>query len=200
MAAQLSQRERELMASNDRLTVMASIDMLSGLANRRGFQSRLDFEWMRAQQYDSELSLLMIDVDNFKLYNDTYGHVSGDSVLKQVASTIERCLGQSGDLAARFGGEEFAVVMPATSPGAARLLGEKIRLAIESLRLEHAHSSTGRYVTISIGGASIVPAPGVPTTSLIEAADRALYRAKHDGKNRVEIDAPPARPPGGGFA
>ncbi|MDR5667669.1 diguanylate cyclase, partial [Burkholderia cenocepacia] len=112
-------------------------------------------------------------VDNFKLYNDTYGHVSGDSVLKQIASTIERCLGQSGDLAARFGGEEFAVVMPATSPGAARLLGEKIRLAVEALRLRHAHSSTGNHtVTISIGGASIVPAPGLPTTLLMPAGTR----------------------------
>ncbi|ONR31484.1 diguanylate cyclase response regulator, partial [Burkholderia cenocepacia] len=122
------------------------------------------------------------------------------SVLKQIASTIERCLGQSGDLAARFGGEEFAVVMPATSPGAARLLGEKIRLAVEALRLRHAHSSTGNHtVTISIGGASIVPAPGLPTTLLIEAADRALYRAKHEGKNRVEIDRSSTPPGSGGF-
>ncbi|EGD04746.1 response regulator receiver modulated diguanylate cyclase, partial [Burkholderia sp. TJI49] len=100
-----------------------------------------------------------------------------------------------------FGGEEFAVVMPGTSPGAARLLGEKIRLAVEALRLQHAQSSTGGYVTISIGGASIVPAADLPTTSLIEAADRALYRAKRDGKNRVEIDAPPvssASPEAGG--
>ncbi|TDA49041.1 GGDEF domain-containing protein, partial [Burkholderia pyrrocinia] len=155
--------------------------------------------WRRGTRERSELSLLMIDVDNFKLYNDTYGHVSGDSVLKQIASTIERCLGQSGDLAARFGGEEFAVVMPATSPGAARLLGEKIRLAVEALRLRHAHSSTGDTVTISIGGASIVPAPGLPTTVLIEAADRALYRAKHEGKNRVEIDTSAPPPGAGGF-
>ncbi|MGY3287379.1 HAMP domain-containing protein [Bradyrhizobium sp. LM3.6] len=90
MAAQLSQRERELMASNDRLTVMASIDMLSGLANRRGFQSRLDFEWMRAQQYGSELALLMIDVDHFKLFNDTYGHLEGDSCLTRLGRVAVR--------------------------------------------------------------------------------------------------------------
>ena len=88
MAAQLSQRERELIASNDRLTVMASIDMLSGLANRRGFQSRLDFEWMRAQQYGSELALLMIDVDHFKLFNDTYGHLEGDSCLTRLGESL----------------------------------------------------------------------------------------------------------------
>ncbi|RQZ18649.1 diguanylate cyclase [Burkholderia sp. Bp9031] len=202
----LRQSQQQLLEANLELRRLTHSDGLTGLSNRRYLDEYLAAEWRRATRERSELSLLMIDVDNFKLYNDTYGHVSGDSVLKQVAATIERCLGQSGDLAARFGGEEFAVVMPTTSPGAARLLGEKIRLAIETLRLEHMHSSTGRYVTISIGGASIVPAHGLPTTSLIEAADRALYRAKHDGKNRVEIDAPPAPtvppapPAGGGFA
>ncbi|AOI59734.1 diguanylate cyclase [Burkholderia diffusa] len=199
----LRQSQQQLLEANLELRRLTHSDGLTGLSNRRYLDEYLAAEWRRGTRERSELSLLMIDVDNFKLYNDTYGHVSGDSVLKQVAATIERSLGQAGDLAARFGGEEFAVVMPATSPGAARLLGEKIRLAVESLRLEHAHSSTGRYVTISIGGASIVPAAGVPTTSLIEAADRALYRAKHDGKNRVEIDAPPAPaapPVGGGFA
>lgn len=204
----LRQSQQQLLEANLELRRLTHSDGLTGLSNRRYLDEYLAAEWRRGTRERSELSLLMIDVDNFKRYNDTYGHVSGDGVLKQIAATIERCLGQSGDLAARFGGEEFAVVMPCTSPGAARLLGEKIRLAVEALRLEHAQSSTGRYVTISIGGASIVPAPGVPTTSLIEAADRALYRAKHDGKNRVEIDAPPApssptvppaSPVGGGF-
>src|SRR6202000_3336735 len=88
MAAQLAQRERELVATNDRLTVIASIDMLSGLANRRGFQSRLDFEWMKAQQYDTELSLMMIDVDHFKLFNDTYGHPEGDACLTRLGETL----------------------------------------------------------------------------------------------------------------
>ncbi|TJX00574.1 GGDEF domain-containing protein, partial [Neisseria gonorrhoeae] len=88
MAAKLGQRERELIAANDRLTVMASIDMLSGLANRRGFQSRLDFEWMRAQQYECELSLMMIDVDHFKLYNDTYGHPEGDACLTRIGEVL----------------------------------------------------------------------------------------------------------------
>ena len=88
MAAQLGQRERELVATNDRLTVIASIDMLSGLANRRGFQSRLDFEWMKAQQHHSEMSLLMIDVDHFKLFNDTYGHPEGDACLSSLGETL----------------------------------------------------------------------------------------------------------------
>ncbi|AOJ15555.1 diguanylate cyclase domain-containing protein [Burkholderia vietnamiensis] len=191
----LRQSQQQLLEANLELRRLTHSDGLTGLSNRRYLDEYLAAEWRRGARERSELSLLMIDVDNFKLYNDTYGHVSGDGVLRQVAATIERCLAQSGDFAARFGGEEFAVVMPATTPGAARLLGEKIRLAVEALRLEHTHSSTGRYVTISIGGASIVPAPGVPATLLIEAADRALYRAKHGGKNRVDVDAQPTPAP-----
>lgn len=191
----LRQSQQQLLEANLELRRLTHSDGLTGLSNRRYLDEYLAAEWRRGARERSELSLLMIDVDNFKLYNDTYGHVSGDGVLRQVAATIERCLAQSGDFAARFGGEEFAVVMPATTPGAARLLGEKICLAVEALRLEHTHSSTGRYVTISIGGASIVPAPGVPATFLIEAADRALYRAKHGGKNRVDVDAQPTPAP-----
>ena len=114
MAAQLSQRERELVATNDRLTVMASIDMLSGLANRRGFQSRLDFEWMKAQQYDSELSLLMIDVDHFKLYNDTYGHPEGDACLTRLGETLSGIAADTMGFAGRYGGEEFCLLLPNT--------------------------------------------------------------------------------------
>src|SRR5260370_13717526 len=114
MAAQLGQRERELVATNDRLTVIASIDMLSGLANRRGFQSRLDFEWMKAQQYDSELSLLMIDVDHFKLYNDSYGHPEGDVCLSRLGETLSIIAAETMGFAGRYGGEEVFLPMPTT--------------------------------------------------------------------------------------
>src|SRR6185437_9490106 len=114
MAAQLGERERELIATNDRLTVMASIDMLSGLANRRGFQSRLDFEWMKAQQCDSELSLLMIDVDHFKLYNDSYGHPEGDSCLSRLGETLSGIAAETMGFAGRYGGEEFCLLLPNT--------------------------------------------------------------------------------------
>ena len=120
MAAQLSQRERELVATNDRLTVMASIDMLSGLANRRGFQSRLDFEWMKAQQYHSELSLLMIDVDHFKLYNDTYGHPEGDACLTRLGEALAGIAADTMGFAGRYGGEEFCLLLPNTSAAARR--------------------------------------------------------------------------------
>ncbi|MDP3074480.1 diguanylate cyclase domain-containing protein, partial [Bradyrhizobium sp.] len=110
MAEQLGKRERELLANNDRLTVMASIDMLTGLANRRGFQSRLDFEWMKAQQYDSELSLLMIDVDHFKLFNDTYGHPEGDACLTRLGATLAAVAAETMGFAGRYGGEEFCLL------------------------------------------------------------------------------------------
>ncbi|RYP43858.1 hypothetical protein DL770_011535 [Monosporascus sp. CRB-9-2] len=129
----------------------------------------------------------MIDVDNFKLYNDTYGHVAGDEALKRIGSTVEACLGRPGDLAARFGGEEFAVVLPGNSAEGLKQLAEKIRSAIEALQVPHMHSSTGGYVTVSIGGAVVTPMHDVPTTTLIEAADLALYQAKHEGKNRAVI-------------
>ena len=114
MAAQLSQRERELVATNDRLTVMASIDMLSGLANRRGFQSRLDFEWMKAQQYGSELSLLMIDVDHFKLYNDTYGHPEGDACLTRLGETLSGIAADTLGLCRPLWRPEFCLLLPNT--------------------------------------------------------------------------------------
>ena len=118
MAAKLGERERELIATNDRLTVMASIDMLSGLANRRSFQSRLDFEWMKAQQCDTELSLLMIDVDHFKFYNDTYGHPEGDACLARLGETLAGIAADTMGFASRYGGEEFCLLLPNTDGGA----------------------------------------------------------------------------------
>src|SRR5204862_2114593 len=132
MAAQLSQREREMVATNDRLTVMASIDMLSGLANRRGFQSRLDFEWLKAQQYPCELSLLMIDVDHFKLYNDTYGHPEGDACLTRIGEALAAIAGDTMGFAGRYGGEEFCLLLPHSGPVRALEVGEALRAAIKS--------------------------------------------------------------------
>jgi two-component system chemotaxis family response regulator WspR len=185
----LRQSQQQLLEANLELRRLTHSDGLTGLSNRRYLDEYLSAEWRRGARDQSELSMLMIDVDNFKLYNDTYGHVAGDKVLKQIASTVEGCLGRSGDLAARFGGEEFAVVLPGTSIAGVRLLAEKIRREVEALRLPHSNSSAGRYVTISIGGAATVPAHEFAMTSLIETADLALYRAKRDGKNRVFVNA-----------
>jgi diguanylate cyclase (GGDEF)-like protein len=184
MAAQLGHRQRELVASNDRLTVMASIDMLSGLANRRGFQSRLDFEWKKAKQYDGDLSLLMIDVDHFKLYNDTYGHPEGDTCLTQLGQTLSRIAAETMGFAARYGGEEFCLLLPNTDVARARIIGEAVRSAVEDLALPH-RASSYQHITVSVGVASARPNDSQHPGDLVEAADAALYAAKHRGRNNV---------------
>ena len=184
MAAQLSEREREFVATNDRLTVMASIDMLSGLANRRGFQSRLDFEWMKAQQYNSELSLLMIDVDHFKLYNDTYGHPEGDACLTRLGETLAGIAADTMGFAGRYGGEEFCLLLPNTDSLKALAIGETVRAAVQSLGMPHITSSH-QTVTVSVGVAATLPNDTLRPGDLIEAADAALYAAKHRGRNTV---------------
>ncbi|PQV43555.1 diguanylate cyclase [Paraburkholderia sp. BL21I4N1] len=182
----LRQSQQQLLATNLELQRLTHSDGLTGLSNRRYLDQYLAAEWRRATRDRTGLGFLMIDVDNFKAYNDTYGHVAGDEVLKRVAQTVEACLGRSPDLAARFGGEEFAVVLPGTSSGGLRLLAEKIRIAIEGLAIPHAGSASG-VVTISIGAAMLVPSVAEPVTKLIEAADVGLYRAKRDGKNQVAV-------------
>jgi diguanylate cyclase (GGDEF)-like protein len=184
MAAQLAQRERELVATNDRLTVIASIDMLSGLANRRGFQSRLDFEWMKAQQYDCDVSLLMIDVDHFKLYNDTYGHPEGDVCLTRLGETLSGIAAGTGGFAGRYGGEEFCLLLPNVNVERAQEIGEQVRAAVQALDLPHCTSSH-EVVTVSVGVACARPNDTQRPGDLIEAADAALYAAKHRGRNTV---------------
>jgi diguanylate cyclase (GGDEF)-like protein len=184
MAAQLSQRERELVATNDRLTVIASIDMLSGLANRRGFQSRLDFEWMKAQQYDCDLSLLMIDVDHFKLFNDTYGHPEGDVCLTRLGETLSGIAADTMGFACRYGGEEFCLLLPNTTLVRAREIAEAVRTSVLGLAMPH-RTSSHECVTVSIGVASTRPNDALRPGDLIEAADAALYAAKRSGRNTV---------------
>ena len=184
MAAQLGQRERELVATNDRLTVMASIDMLSGLANRRGFQSRLDFEWMKAHQYQCELSLLMIDVDHFKLYNDTYGHPMGDTCLSRLGEALAGIAAETTGFAGRYGGEEFCLLLPNVDGRRAQEIAEMVRSAVAALALPHS-TSNHEYVTVSVGVACARPNESQHPGELIEAADAALYSAKHSGRNTV---------------
>ena len=184
MAAQLSARERELIASNDRLTVMASIDMLSGLANRRGFQSRLDFEWMKALQHEGDLSLMMIDVDHFKLFNDTYGHPEGDACLARIGETLAAIAAETMGLAGRYGGEEFCLLLPNTDAARSLEVGEIVRAAVQDLAMPHATSSH-QTVTVSVGVAGTRPNATQQPGDLIEAADAALYAAKHRGRNAV---------------
>jgi diguanylate cyclase (GGDEF)-like protein len=184
MAAKLSERERELIATNDRLTVIASVDMLSGLANRRGFQSRLDFEWLKALQSGKEVALLMIDVDHFKLFNDTYGHPEGDACLARLGETLASiALGTMG-FAARYGGEEFCLLLPNLNSEQAMRVGEMVRAAVSDLAMPHA-TSPHRQITVSVGVACATPNDTQEPRDLIEAADAALYAAKHRGRNAV---------------
>lgn len=184
MAAKLGERERELIATNDRLTVIASLDMLSGLANRRGFQSRLDFEWLKAQQNGHELSLLMIDVDHFKLFNDTYGHPEGDACLGRLGEALSGIAHDTMGFAARYGGEEFCLLLPNLGSVLALRVGEMVRSAVANLAILHA-TSPHQQITVSVGVASAKPNEAQQPGDLIEAADAALYAAKHRGRNAV---------------
>lgn len=184
MASRLAQRERDLVATNDRLTVMASIDMVSGLANRRGFQSRLEFEWLKAEQDDEGLALLMIDVDHFKLFNDTYGHPEGDACLGRVGEALAAIANETTSFAARYGGEEFCLIIPRASTELALHTAELVRATIENLGIVH-DGSVFRSVTVSVGVAAVRPDAGIGPEDLVEAADTALYAAKRRGRNLV---------------
>ncbi|CAA7617683.1 diguanylate cyclase [Magnetospirillum sp. SS-4] len=164
---------------------LAVRDGLTGLANRRSFDERLEADWLHSMREGAPLSLLLVDVDHFKLYNDTYGHQKGDSCLKAVAGALDRQVFRPADLAARYGGEEFAVIMPTTDEDGARHVAERLREAVFELNLPHSASQTADRVTLSVGIASVVPVEGMTPQELIEAADAALYRAKHRGRNRV---------------
>ncbi|OYX79452.1 MAG: hypothetical protein B7Y77_01850, partial [Bradyrhizobium sp. 35-63-5] len=156
-------------------------DGLTGLANRRHFDERLRLEWRRAARTGAPLALLFIDADHFKALNDVFGHAKGDEVLKSVAGCIAISIRRPGDLAARFGGEEFAVILPDTGPDAALGLAQTIRARIEDLRF----AGVTRPVTVSIGIKAMRPAPDIAVSTLLEAADKALYQAKAAGRNRV---------------
>jgi len=184
MAGQLAKREGDLLEANDRLTVMASVDLLSGLANRRGIQSRLDFEWMKALQDRSELSLMMIDVDYFKLFNDTYGHPEGDTCLARLGEMLAGVASETSGFAGRYGGEEFCLLLPRTGRDRALETARTVRERVLQLAIPHA---TSRYqmVTVSIGVASMTADDTRYTRDLVEAADAALYAAKRQGRNAM---------------
>jgi len=181
----LRQSQQQLLETNLELQRLTNSDGLTGLSNRRYFDEYLGAEWKRAHREQTQLALLMIDVDAFKAYNDTYGHVAGDEVLRRVSTVIRENCARPADLPARFGGEEFSMILPVTSPGGARLLAEKVRRAIETLRIPHSGSPTSGFVTVSIGGAVIVPDGDAIFNQLVEAADAGLYQAKRNGRNQV---------------
>lgn len=176
--------EDEMSKALNEAHTLASFDALTGTANRRQFDTYLEQEWARGSRSHSALSILMIDVDHFKNYNDRYGHVAGDICLKQVAASIESCSHRVNDLVARFGGEEFAVVLPNTDADGAHAIAENIRASLATQKMPHEANPHG-MVTVSIGCATRVPTAGSLSEALIQAADDALYQAKSAGRNCI---------------
>ncbi len=186
LAGELRRREQ----AEAELAVLAATDGLTGLANRRTFDGRLEAEWLRAARNATPLSLFLIDVDQFKAYNDLYGHQQGDECLRKVAKVIAETLTRPGDLVARYGGEEIVVLLPDTEEAEAAILAETIRAQVEALAMPHEASSPTATLTISIGSVTQSPAldgSRIGPADMIQRADKALYKAKQEGRNRVAV-------------
>ncbi|MCK9362558.1 MAG: diguanylate cyclase [Syntrophales bacterium] len=182
----------DLQKANQELNRLAIIDGLTQIANRRRFDECLKQEWLRMARAKLPLSIIMCDVDHFKLYNDHYGHPLGDVCLSSVSHVIDYCAKRPSDLAARYGGEEFVVLLPGTNAEGAVFVAESIRMRVQGLGIDHAASPVHKYVTLSLGVASLIPEYDANPQALLEAADNALYEAKRTGRNRVcvkSIDA-----------
>jgi len=177
----------ELKNTQIQLEKLATIDALTGIANRRHFDDQLNSIWLNAQRYKQPLSLLMIDVDYFKQYNDLYGHQDGDSCLIKVANCIASALKRSLDSVFRYGGEEFIVLLPDTNQTGAYYMAERIREAVVEMALEHEKSRVSEFVTVSIGIATQYPAAELKSEQLVLSADEALYTAKAEGRNRSSL-------------
>ncbi|HYD80680.1 MAG TPA: diguanylate cyclase [Paucimonas sp.] len=178
-------REKQLREQALELQSQTLLDGLTGIANRRRFDAHMDDEFRRAKRNVSPLSLIMVDVDCFKSYNDNYGHQKGDECLIQIAGALTRVLGRPCDLLARYGGEEFMAILPDTNADGAMRIAEMMRREVEALELEHAFSSVAKRVTISLGVVTQIPQHNATVAHMIGAADRALYKAKHSGRNRA---------------
>lgn len=186
----LEAANRHLEASNEHLGALVVTDALTGASNRRAFDSELSLLWRRAARERTQLSLLLIDVDQFKSFNDFYGHQAGDFCLQAVAAAIGSTIFRAGDMLARYGGEEFALILPDTTLEDALVVAERVIAALAERNLEHQVADT-RRVTLSIGVAAIVPTPDSNPESLISLADAALYAAKRAGRNRAHAAAAP---------
>ncbi|MFP5390741.1 MAG: diguanylate cyclase domain-containing protein [Gammaproteobacteria bacterium] len=174
-----------LRAAHAELQRAALLDPLTRIANRRHFDRLFEHEWQRATRSGAPLSLMMVDVDHFKQYNDRLGHAAGDAALCQVARVLQAQAARPTDLAARYGGEEFALLLAETPAASAARLAEAVRAGVAALALPHPASPSGDIVTVSVGVATAVPSAGGDTGSLLKIADSAMYRAKQTGRNRV---------------
>lgn len=182
---ELFEANRLLQEANQKLERLSFQDGLTRIPNRRYFDGFLEKEWFRAMRQKRQVALTMMDIDFFKLYNDSYGHQSGDECLKKVANVLSDSLRRSADLVARYGGEEFVALLPDIDKASALKLSESMRSRVAGLGIVHEYSECSDVVTISGGFTVMVPQKNTPPELLIEAADRALYRAKHKGRNRI---------------
>ncbi|MBW4622728.1 MAG: diguanylate cyclase [Cyanosarcina radialis HA8281-LM2] len=177
--------EAALQAANLELQKLAIVDSLTQVANRRWFDEYLTQEWRRMTREQQPLSLILCDIDFFKHYNDTYGHQAGDECLYQVAKAIAAAAKRPGDLVARYGGEEFAVILPNTPPQGGVRVAEEIQAIVRQMKLLHPDSQVSQYITLSLGIAGTIPTLDLNANILVTAADRALYRAKKEGRDRL---------------
>ncbi|HDX6036504.1 GGDEF domain-containing protein [Acinetobacter baumannii] len=177
----------ELMQQAQQLSLLSQQDALTGLANRRYLDETLDNEWRRALRHETPLTIMMVDIDFFKPYNDSLGHLKGDQCLKDIATAISSIAVRSGDLVARYGGEEFLLLFPMTNAQQAKIQAERLMNAIKKIAIVHPCSSVSPYVTISVGVATTIPRLNDSISAFVSRADHALYQAKTNGRNQYQI-------------
>ncbi|MEO5356381.1 MAG: diguanylate cyclase [Nitrospirae bacterium YQR-1] len=178
----------ELKKQRDILSKLATIDALTAIPNRRTFDDSYRREWTRAVRINSALSLMLIDIDYFKLYNDHYGHIQGDISLRKVADTLQACLKRPTDLVARYGGEEFVCLLPETGIDGVVQIGNQIRVSIEALKIPHEFSKVSSYITISAGCSKVSPTLDILPEIFLSHVDKLLYQSKQGGRNLLTCD------------
>lgn len=186
MQRQLVSAKHKLDLANAKLKQISTTDALTGIANRRAFDNFLALEWRRCMRKEKPLSLVMLDIDFFKLFNDKYGHQCGDKCLRRVAAQIARAAPRASDMAARYGGEEFMLVLSETNQDGALKIAERVRQLVADLKIPH-YATASQFVTISCGVVSVLPDDKLSLDALVKSVDAALYLAKHGGRNRVEV-------------